>query len=34
MKKKMLSYPIEDGSPALHGNTLEDGEHSESDVIE
>lgn len=27
-------YPVQYGSPALHSDTLEDGEHSEADVIE
>lgn len=30
----VVSYPIEDGSPALHSDALEDGEHGEADVIE
>lgn len=28
------TYPIEDGSPALHGDALEDGKHSEADIVE
>lgn len=27
-------YPIQNGRPTLHGNTLKDSEHSESDVVE
>lgn len=27
-------YPVQYGSPALHSDTLEDGEHGEADVIE
>lgn len=26
--------PVQDGSPPLHGDALENGEHSQSDVIE
>lgn len=29
-----MTHPIEDGSPALHGDALEDGEHGEPDVVE
>lgn len=29
-----VAYPIEDGGPALHGDALEDSEHSEADVVE
>ncbi len=27
-------YPVHDGGPALHGDTLENGEHGEGDVVE
>ena len=30
----MRPYPIEYGSPTLHGNTLEHGQHGETDVVE
>lgn len=32
--RKHFTYPIEDGSPALHGDALEDGKHGEADVVE
>lgn len=28
------TYPVEQFSPALHGDTLEDGENSKQDVVE
>lgn len=29
-----VRYPVQYGSPALHSDTLEDGEHGEADVVE
>lgn len=29
-----MRYPVQYGSPALHGDALEDGEHGEADVVE
>ena len=26
-------YPVEDGCPALHGDTLEHGQHGQDDVV-
>ena len=28
------THPVHDGSPALHGDTLEHSEHGEDDVVE
>ncbi len=30
----LQTYPVKDWSPSFHGDTLEDGEHGQADVVE